>query len=163
MVDPKILDLRKKIQLTSASAIALTSTIEYQMQLTIASQFTDNNEDYKLFSSLFFSPDSGIFFKRIIKILERLLEKKYPQFLKKNPKFIKDLYTIGDYRNKFAHSFIPDNDTLRKIIGKNHFILGYLEGGVITQHKFAWNEIKEKLLLMKNIVSKMEEIQKLQK
>ena len=97
-----------------------------------------------MFCHLFFEPDVGIFYGKIIKIFTKFLQSVYPDFVKDNPTLIPKLEEVGRYRNKFAHSMIPIDNNLKKIIGKKYFILDINDRGLPKQEKYAWNEINKK-------------------
>ena len=156
----KISELRNRIKTTTSTVISVTTNIEYLMQLAITKYFTSSRKDYELFNELFFSPEQGLFWNKLTKLLDKFISKTYPKFLQENPKFISDLERLGRFRNKFAHSFSTTNHQLSELVGKSYFVMNYMENGEFKTHQFAWNEIEEKYQEIRKLIKMLEDLEK---
>ena len=140
-----VADLTRFTNSAKSSIISLTTNIEHQIETILAKYFTDNQEDYDLFSSLFYNIRTGITFNKKIEMFKKYLNKVYPEFLKENTNFINSLELLQRLRNNFAHSMNPKGEDKEKLIGKVYFELYYIEEGKLQTKQFSFEQMKDRI------------------
>ena len=98
-----VADIRQFTFSAKSNVLSLATNIEHQIETILAKYFTDNQEDYDLFSSLFYNIRTGITFNKKIEMFKKYLNKVYPECLKENTNFINSLELLQRLRNNFAH------------------------------------------------------------
>jgi len=140
----KIKIFKQRIDSIKSGFISLATTSENMISLTFSEHYCLSPQQAKEFQSIFFSDDLQISFHDKIIMLEKFLNKNYPDFLKNNPELINKLNRIRKLRNNFAHSFEPKPDRLKKLMENEILELEYLEDGIIKKHSYPFTEIQER-------------------
>lgn len=155
-MDKETEDYVNRTSKMKSMVITITSRIEYQINLILASRFSTTGEEYEKFSRVFFNNVNELTFSVKIKMLENLLIEYYPEFLKQNIDFIKSLDRVRRLRNTFAHSIDPTLEELNDFTKKqSHMSIFFLEDGDQKNKVLSYDEIMLRIEDCKKINSLM--------
>jgi len=143
----------QKSHITSISA-----SLEHSIDMIIGEYYTIDDQDYQDFANIVFHNDNELSFHKKIKMVERFLNKRFPEYLKENPEFIQRLDRIRRLRNKFAHAINLTTEEMKKFVGKSYFELGFIEDGIPKMEQFTFKDLEERLQDGRKLVDSITEI-----
>jgi len=135
---------------------SLASRLEHMIELVIGGYYSQDDQDYKDSSYIIFHDDNELSFHKKIKMLERFLERKFPQFLKDNSDLINRMNRVRKLRNKFAHSINLSNEDHKQFVGKPYFELVYIEEGATKHEQFTWEDIRLRIQDFESLLNSIE-------
>lgn len=124
---------------------SIASRQEHLIELSIGMYYSVNDLDYRDFAHVFFHNENELSFNKKIKLFERFLKRKFPQILKNNPDFLKQIHRVRKLRNKFAHSINLSIEELKQFVGKSYFELVFIEEGEMKREQFTLEDMTKRV------------------
>lgn len=132
-------------------------TIELLVGDIISQHFCPEEDRRNLFFSLVIS-ELNFFAK--IRILEKLLELRYPDLVKKHPTIISELEKVRSFRNRIAHSMLDTSDEFLAKGYTDRIQLDIYKDGKRKQQVVTRAEINERLATCTRLVLVLRDIRK---
>jgi len=134
-----------------------TINIEWLIADILTAHFTSFKDKHNQLFSYVIQPE--IWLKKKIELFNKILDKYYPEVLKKYPDLIRNLNAIKKFRNMIAHANLDTSEDFFKKNYTDRIQYSYYQDGELKKQMIKIDEFNKKLMMCSKVFKQLLHIQ----